>query len=200
VGRTALQNIALHLHQSSRRMRIELPPSSGVPSFSLRQIERSDGPEWFNYLRLPEVHRHTSWNVRSPEDLDPLFATYESNAAASPRRLAVVDLDKGRLAGTIGFHTISDVNCTAEIAYDLAPAYWGRGLAMTLCAAVTAWSFETYGFVRVQATVLVGNERSTKVLQRCGYQHEGLLRAFRMVRGQPGDFHLYSRLATDRSA
>lgn len=178
-------------------MRIESPPFLDVAGFSLRQIQRRDRHEWFDYLRLPEVHGHTSWNVQSPDDLDPLFATYESSAASSPRRLAVVDLDGGRLAGTIGFHTISDVNRTAEIAYDLAPAYWGRGLATRLCEVVTNWSFATYGFVRVQATVLVGNERSLKVLQRCGYQREGLLRSFRMVRGQPGDFHLCARLATD---
>lgn len=178
-------------------MRIDSPPSSGIPGFSLRQIERSDRGAWFDYLKLPEVFEHTSWNVQSPDDLDPLFATYESSAATSPRRLAVVDLENGRLAGTIGFHTISDVNCSAEIAYDLAPAYWGRGLATRLCKAVTGWSFERCGFVRVQATVLVGNERSVHVLQRCGYQREGLLRSFRMVRGRPGDFHLYARLATD---
>lgn len=181
-------------------MRIESPPSPGLAAFALRQIERSDRREWFDYLRLPEVYQHTSWNVRTPDDLDPLFATYESDAATSPRRLAVVDLEGGRLAGTIGLHTISDVNCTAEIAYDLAPAYWGRGLATRLCEAVTAWSFEAFGLVRVQATVLVGNERSVKVLQRCGFQREGLLRSFRMVRGQPGDFHLYARLSTDEPA
>ncbi|MGC4096859.1 MAG: GNAT family protein [Nitrospira sp.] len=181
-------------------MRIESAPSSTVPSFGLRQIERRDQGEWFDYLRLPEVYQHTSWNVQTPDDLDPLFATYESNASTSPRRLAVVDLESGRLAGTIGFHTVSDVNCTAEIAYDLSPAYWGRGLASRLCEVVTAWSFATYGFVRVQATVLVGNERSLRVLQRSGYQREGLLRSFRMVRGRPGDFHLYARLATQTPA
>nr|WP_297525671.1 GNAT family protein [uncultured Roseateles sp.] len=178
-------------------MRIESPPGSGIPGIGLRQIERSDGQAWFEYLRLPEVHERTSWNVQSPVDLDPLFDTYESNIPTSPRRLAVVDLDSSRLVGTIGFHTISDINRTAEIAYDLAPPYWGRGLATRLCDRVTRWSFDTLGLVRVQGTVLVGNERSDRVLMRCGYQHEGLLRSFRMVRGRPRDFNMYSRLSTD---
>ena len=44
---------------------------------------------------------------------------------------------------------------------------------------------------------MVGNERSVRVLTRCGFRHEGLLRGFRMVRGRPGDFDIFSRLATD---
>jgi len=178
-------------------MRIESPPLSGIPGIGLRPIERSDRQAWFDYLRLPEVHEHTSWNLHQPEDLDPLFEIHESVSPTSPRRLAIVDLESGRLAGTIGFHTVSDLNRTAEIAYDLAPPYWGRRLATQLCRRVTDWSFETYGFVRVQATVLVGNDRSARVLQNSGFAHEGLLRAFRMVRGRPGDFNVYSRLATD---
>lgn len=178
-------------------MRIESPPAAGIAGIGLRQIEMSDREDWYEYLRLPEVYERTSWNVRSPEDLNPSFAGYENTSESSPRRLAVVDRATNRLIGTIGFHTVSDVNCSAEIAYDIAPAYWGRGLATRLCETVTAWSFETYGFVRVQATVLVGNERSERVLRRCGFRHEGVLRSFRMVRGRPGDFNMYARLASD---
>ncbi|MFT4247809.1 MAG: GNAT family protein [Pseudomonas sp.] len=178
-------------------MRIESPPASGITGVGLRQIEISDRQDWYEYLRLPEVYERTSWNVRSPEDLNPIFETYEATSGTSARRLAVVDQATDRLIGTIGFHTVSDVNRSAEITYDIAPAHWSRGLATRLCEVVTAWSFETYGFVRVQATVLVGNERSERVLRRCGFRHEGVLRAFRMVRGQPGDFNMYARLASD---
>jgi RimJ/RimL family protein N-acetyltransferase len=178
-------------------MRIESPPASGIAGIALRQIERRDRQDWYDYLCLPEVYEPTSWNLESPDDLNALFDTYEATSRTSPRRLAVVDQTTDRLIGTIGFHTISDVNRSAEIAYDIAPAHWGRGLATRLCEVISAWSFEAYGFVRVQATVLVGNKRSERVLRRCGFQHEGVLRAFRTVRGRPGDFHMYARLVTD---
>lgn len=178
-------------------MRTDSPPSLDLPGFALRQIERRDRQQWFDYLSLPDVHERTSWNLRGPEDLDPLFESFESTLATSPRRLAVIDTSNERLAGTIGFHTISDLNRSAEIAYDLAPAYWGRGLATYLCERVTRWGFGALDFIRVQATVLVGNERSDRVLLKCGFRHEGLLRSYRLVRGTPGDFNLYARLATD---
>ena len=87
------------------------------------------------------------------------------------------------------------MNRSAEIAYDLAPAYWGRGIASAVCAAVTAWAFSHEGLVRVQATALETNLRSDKVLEKCGYGYEGLLRAYRMVRGTPGNFRMYARVS-----
>lgn len=180
-------------------MRIETPPPSGIDGVNLRQIERHDADQWFAYLCLAEVYEHTSWNVQSPADLAPLFESFEASGAATARRLAIIDTTANRLAGTIGFHTVSVDNRSAEIAYDLAPAYWGRGIASRLCEAVTCWSYGAFGFHRVQATVLVSNQRSERVLRRCHYRHEGILRAFRMVRGRPGDFNCFSRLATDRS-
>lgn len=65
------------------------------------------------------------------------------------------------------------------------------------CAAVTQWAFADYGFVRIQGIVLATNARSARVLQKCGFRYEGLLRAYRMVRGTPGDFAMYARVATD---
>ncbi len=184
-------------------MRVTSPPDSGIPGIRLRQVERHDAHAWYDYLRLPEVHARTSWDVRRPADLHVSIDNALSDAPDSPRRLAVIDdVAQGALVGTIGFHTVSMLNRSAEIAYDFAPTHWGRGLATRLCNAVTRWSYgaQGLGLYRVQATVLVGNERSERVLQRCGFQHEGLLRGYRMVRGQPGDFHLYARLADDGPA
>ena len=168
------------------------------PGSNSRQLERDDLDAWYAYLKLPHVFEHTSWNLQSRENLSTMFDEFESTSPQSMRRLAIVSNGGGEeLIGTIGFHTVSEVNCTAEIAYDLSPSYWGRGIASAVCDAVTTWSFNAYGFVRVQGTVLKSNSRSAQVLQRCRYRYEGLLRSYRMIRGTPGDFALYSRLATD---
>jgi [ribosomal protein S5]-alanine N-acetyltransferase len=178
-------------------MRVTIAPASGIEGIALRQLEMDDAAAWFDYLRLPEVFERTSWNLRSVDDLRGSLEDCLQAGPASPRRMAVVDVPTGRLVGTIGLHTVSDVHRSAEIAYDFAPTHWGRGLATRLCRAVTAWSFETLALHRLQATVLVGNQRSARVLARCGFRHEGLLRGYRMVRGRPGDFDLFARLSTD---
>ncbi|MEF9386996.1 GNAT family N-acetyltransferase [Ralstonia solanacearum species complex bacterium KE056] len=178
-------------------MRIDATLESGYLGISLRQLERTDLDAWFAYLSNPDVIRHTSWNLRSEDDLLSMFDGFESLDAQSIRRLAIVEGTNGNLIGTIGFHTVSDVNRTAEIAYDLAPSHWGKGIATAVCAAVTQWAFIAYGFVRIQGTVLKSNLPSAQVLQKCGYRYEGLLRSYRMVRGTPGDFNCYARLAND---
>ena len=163
----------------------------------LRPLDRNDCEAWFAYLSLPEVFKGTSWNLKSVDDLRQTLESYFDDGPTSPIRMAIADQTTGLLAGTIGLHTISQVNRSAEIAYDVAPTHWGRGLASKTCDAVTSWSFDEHHMHRIQATVLVGNSRSERVLTRCGFCHEGLLRGFRMVRGQPGDFNIFSRLSTD---
>jgi RimJ/RimL family protein N-acetyltransferase len=177
-------------------MRIESPPACGLSGIAIRQLERSDLSEWYGYLSVPAVLEHTSWNVPGIEALQALMTQYESTDPSSPCRLAIVDQTRCRLAGTIGFHTVSPLQRTAELAYDLSPQYWGRGIATAVCNAVTVWSFEVLRLVRLQATVLETNTRSERVLQRCRFEYEGLLRAYRMVRGVPGNFKMYARLPT----
>jgi RimJ/RimL family protein N-acetyltransferase len=180
-------------------MRIQKPPAVDHPDISLRQLERSDIPAWYAYLSQREVIQHTSWDLKTQSDLLPLFDELDSTRLSSNRRLAIIHGANRELIGTIGFHTISDKNRSAEIAYDLSPAYWGKGIASAVCSAITQWAFLEYGFVRVQGTVLVTNPRSANVLKKSGYQYEGTLRSFRMVRGSPGDFEMYALLNTDRT-
>ena len=166
----------------------------------LRPLDRNDCEAWFAYLRLPEVFKGTSWNLQSVDEIRQTLEPYFDDGPTSPFRMAIVDQTTGSLVGTIGLHTISQTNRSAEIAYDIAPTHWGRGLASKICEAVTFSSFDEHHMHWIQATVLVGNSRSERVLTRCGFSYQGLLRGFRMVRGQPGDFNIFSSLSTDRLA
>lgn len=56
------------------------------------------------------------------------------------------------------------------------------------------WAHGHVGLLRVQATALSSNTRSMKVLERCGFEREGLLRSYRLVRGQPGDFWMFAHV------
>jgi RimJ/RimL family protein N-acetyltransferase len=161
---------------------------------SLRPLSRADAPSWYAYLTMPHVLEHTSWHLASMDELQLKFDAMESSDPGAERRLAIIRRDSGALAGTIGFHSVSQLNRTAEIAYDLAPDVWGKGIAAAACNAVVEWGFSHLGAVRIQATALDTNARSVRVLEKCGFQREGLLRSFRMVRGSPRDFWIYSRL------
>jgi ribosomal-protein-alanine N-acetyltransferase len=171
-------------------------PESVHALVELRPIAAADIGDWYSYLSLPVVFEHTSWALASPTELEPFVWAPETMTPSSFLRLAIALRSSGKLVGTIGFHTVSPQNKSAEIAYDLAPQVWGLGIATHLCGRLVSWAHDHAGVVRVQATALETNARSDRVLRRCGFEYEGLLRSYRTVRGAPGNFHMYSHLMT----
>ncbi|MFM2085429.1 MAG: hypothetical protein RLZZ237_298 [Pseudomonadota bacterium] len=175
-----------------------LPPCNH-PLVEIRPLLAADIPHWYAYLRDPEVVRHTSWKLRDIHDLYALFNSYQIAGAETPLRFAIAercaDGSTGRLIGTLGFNQRSVQHRQAEIAYDLAPAWWGRGIATAVCVAAGEWALQSQRCLRVQACVLDTNAASIRVLEKAGFEREGCLRAYRMVRGAPGNFFMYARVA-----
>lgn len=176
-------------------MQFDALPTLDHPMVELRPIERADLPVWLAYLQRPEVYRHTSWNNPTLEDLSMYVWSPCMEAPAHLLRLAVASRKSNELVGTIGFHTVVPVHRSAELAFDLSPSYWGRGLATHACERVVSWAHRHAQVLRVQATVLESNMRSARVLERAGFEREGLLRCYRLVRGTPGNFFMYSHVA-----
>ncbi|WP_427913100.1 GNAT family N-acetyltransferase [Ramlibacter sp. MMS24-I3-19] len=177
-------------------MRFTQLPESASELVTLRLLTPADIPQWFAYLTMPVVFEHTSWDVQSPAELERYAGA--SQVPSALLRLCIADRSTDRLVGTIGFHTVSPENRSAELAYDLTPQWWGQGIASSMCAVVVQWAHLHVGLLRVQATVLESNTRSMAVLQRNGFDREGLLRSYRMVRGRPGDFCMYSHVRDAR--
>ena len=186
-------NIAIHCAaEQNAPMQFTVLPESDHPLVMLRPIVAADIPVWFAYLSLPVVREHTSWNPQAAAELahhaEPI------HTASSVFRLAIAARDTGQMVGSIGFHTVVPENRTAELAYDLSPAFWGRGVASHMARTLVDWAHGHVGLLRVQATALSSNTRSMKVLERSGFEREGLLRSYRLVRGRPGDFWMFSHV------
>lgn len=161
---------------------------------SLRPIAEADLPTWFAYLAVPSVVEHTSWNLAAFTELSGYVWNPSAITESSLLRLAIALRSTGELVGTAGFHTVQPQNRSAEVAYDLAPHMWGKGIATAVCQQLVAWAHASVGLLRVQATVLESNVRSMAVLERCGFVQEGRLRSYRLVRGRPGNFYMYSHV------
>lgn len=170
-------------------------PQSTHALVRLRPIGVEDLPALYAYLTMPVVYELTSAHLTSPGELVRYVWKPGSDTPTSALNLAVVDARSHEVVGTAGFHTVSAQNRSAEITYDLAPKVWGQGIATYICGLLTSWAHVQAGVVRVQATVLEANLRSARVLERCGFQREGLLRSYRMVRGEPGDYFMFSHVA-----
>ena len=167
-------------------------PDSDTPSIELRSLCAADLISWYEYLKLEEIRQRTSWNVSSPADLQQFIHRPDWSSPSVQIKFAIANKHDEQLIGTIGFHTISQTNQSVEIAYDLHPALWGRGIVTVACSALTQWAHQHGQFQRVQATVLDSNMSSRRVLEKCGFNLEGHLKKYRIVRGEARDYWMFS--------
>jgi ribosomal-protein-alanine N-acetyltransferase len=173
----------------------EEPPVLSLGAFRLRPLQAGDALRWSAYLSDPRVTLHTSWGSTDLATVESLVQRLRGDYATKTSwRWAIARVVDDCLVGVCGFSTWSTVHHAAELVYDLSPDYWSRGIVTLSVQAVLGWGFSSAGLNRVQAVVLPTNAPSIAVLNRCGFSQEGLLRQYRMVRGEPRDFLLYSRL------
>lgn len=82
----------------------------------------------------------------------------------------------------------------AEVGYWLAKPFWGRGIMTAVVQRVCQHAFEEFGLVKITAHVFTYNPASARVLEKCGFQEEGLLRKHFFKDGQFIDARLFALL------
>jgi len=83
----------------------------------------------------------------------------------------------GEAVGGIGVTLRDDIERVAvELGYWLGQPFWGRGVMTVAVRAMTQYAFETFPITRVYALPYAHNDASIRVLEKCGYMREGVLR------------------------
>lgn len=169
-------------------------PVLPLGEFRLRPLRPGDAEAWFSYLSDARTTEHTSWPAVSAVMVagivDRLIGEYESRASL---RWALARASDDELVGTCGYTRIDDERAVAELAYDLAPSYWRRGIMSAAVDAAVRWAFADGDVHRIEALVMLTNAPSISLLERCGFQRERLLPAHRVARGTPRDFWYYTK-------
>ena len=103
------------------------------------------------------------------------FATAEREAECQ-MHFAITLKESGELIGMIGLNEINDIHARAEVGYWMAVPYWGKGYTTEAVKLMLAFCFTELALERVFAYVQPENEASWRVLEKCRFQREGLLR------------------------
>lgn len=115
-----------------------------------------------------------------------------------PENLAITLRQTGELVGGVGLERHADVvRFTAEIGYWLGSAHWGHGYATEAVAAFVDYVFASFEVERAEAWIFAHNQRSARVLEKCGFRLEGTARRSVFKEGRFLDSHLYGRLRGD---
>jgi RimJ/RimL family protein N-acetyltransferase len=77
---------------------------------------------------------------------------------------------------------------------ELDPRFWGQAFMAEVMPHLEAYGFEALGLRRLEAMVTPGNERSCLLLERHGFQREGILRDYARWKGQFWDQWIYAKL------
>jgi [ribosomal protein S5]-alanine N-acetyltransferase len=148
-------------------------------------VEHANNLNVAKYLRDRFPHPYTLKDAR-----EFLKHTVSTN---DPTNLAI-EVD-GCAVGAIGYVPGRDVErYSAEIGYWLGEAYWGKGIVSEALRLVTDHAFDAMGFLRLFALPFADNPGSVRVLEKAGYNREGLLCASAVKFGEPKDQLLYARI------
>jgi RimJ/RimL family protein N-acetyltransferase len=112
--------------------------------------------------------------------------------------LWAIRIAEDALIGACGFDGLQiGKSHQAEVAYWLAKPFWGRGIMSAVIQRLCRHAFEEFGLVRITAHPFSHNPASARVLEKCGFQEEGLLRKHYLKDGQFIDARLFALLKPD---
>ena len=103
---------------------------------------------------------------------------------------------EGKFAGGAGVHPFkNEERITAEIGYWLGRPFWGRGIATAVVGALVPWAFDRFPeILRVQACTYDSNLASARVLEKNGFECEGVMRRSVTKGDRILDQHIFARL------
>lgn len=99
----------------------------------------------------------------------------------------IADSPAGSVIGTCTLANLSAIHQRCEIGFALRQTYWGHGLGSEAVGAVLDFAFETMRMHRIEADVDPRNDRSLRLLERFGFEREGLLRERYYLHGERQD-------------
>lgn len=98
-----------------------------------------------------------------------------------------------KVVGSIGVFRCDNIHSrTAEMGYYIGEPYWGCGLATSAVTQMCTYIFEHTDIIRIFAEPFAYNTASCRVLEKVGFQFEGLLRSNAVKNGKVIDMKMYS--------
>lgn len=153
-------------------------PTLYTERLTLRTIVPDDAATLFALYSDPQVTLHldiTTLTQRSEaESLIDLFQ--RRYLGGDGIRWAISFRNQSELIGTCGFNYLDRENHWGEIGYDLAARFWHQGIMREALQTVLHFGFTVASLNRIEANVTAGNESSAKLLERLGFEKEGVLR------------------------
>ncbi len=171
-------------------------------------------------LRRPDPQDFENWSTLRAKSADflkpfePAWTADELSRSAYRMRMRrqEAEINAGRglpwflfsleNGGLVGGLTLSNIRRgvaeTATLGYWMGEDYAGLGYMREAVGVVCQNAFSEHGLHRIEAATVVENERSQRLLKRCGFRPEGTARGYLKICGTWRDHLLFARLVSDK--
>ncbi len=165
--------------------------------FRIRSFKKGDETSMTAYADNKNVSIHLRDSFPSPYRLADAKNWIKIVKSQEPEsNFAIASADE--VIGGIGLLFFADVHrYTAEVGYWLAEPFWGKGIATAALKKFIPFAFNRFEIERLYAGVFDGNPGSCRVLEKCGFKKEGVLRSSVMKDGVLKDQHVYGLLRSE---
>lgn len=160
--------------------------------FILRPWREDDAPSLVVHANDPQVARCLGERFPHPYSLDDaqLFISYALHG--SGERTLAIEIN-GEACGGLGVTQGEGVERhSAELGYWLGRAYWGEGIMTAAVRAIVPHALRELKLYRLQARVFADNPASMRVLERCGFAREAVLKRLVTKGDRLLDMHIYA--------
>ena len=101
----------------------------------------------------------------------------------------------GKVIGSIGVFRKENVHrLTAELGYYIAEPYWGKGIMTNAVRQICNYVFKNTDIIRIFAEPYDFNNASCRVLEKAGFEFEGILRQNALKNGRLLNMKMYAIL------
>lgn len=164
-------------------------------NFALRPLRPEDAQSLAHYGNNHNVWRNLRDRFPHPLTVSDTQRYIDSVLNQSPETYFAIEAD-GQAVGVIGLALAEgERRHSAELGYWLGEPYWGRGIITNAVKAVTEYAIKELGLSRIESYVFSWNPASARVLEKFGFQREGVLRKSVIKDGVLLDRWLYAYLA-----
>lgn len=144
----------------------------------LRPLQDSDANDIHRYLSC-DIEMHETFLFPDYHELSQTeaFIHQQIQQYDNPKfyQWAIVHKQTQETIGLILTLNPNDFDFATEIGYAIARPYWNQGICSEALSVVSDYLFEI-GYHRLVASYMVGNDASGRVMEKCGFEKEGLLK------------------------
>jgi ribosomal-protein-alanine N-acetyltransferase len=152
-------------------------PTLTTERLILREVVATDAEDLLVFRGDPEVQQYNLVPIRSAAEARRLVKTMQAwYSTGYAIQWGITLRDEHRVLGLCGLHEWNRTHRRASVGYDLARSHWGQGIATEAMRAVLRFGFEELDLNRVEALTIAENARSIRLLERLGFQREGVRR------------------------